>query len=104
MEYFENFTEMWKEKGEMLKEIGCTERAAHAIWAWGIECGRTKNLQQSLVSGSLPTKDVERVMRWLLGYAPSFPKYTEGEGMYYWRKSLRAKIKKELKMVIGNDS
>ena len=60
MKEFENFTEMWKEKGEMLKEIGCTERAAHAIWAWGIECGRAKNLQQSLVSGSLPTTEIEK--------------------------------------------
>ncbi|HRH83555.1 MAG TPA: hypothetical protein PK210_04895 [Bacteroidia bacterium] len=60
-------------------------------------------LHQQLGSGSLPTKDVKKVMRWLLGYAPSFPSYTEGSGMYYWRKALRVKIKRELKMVIGNN-
>lgn len=36
---------------------------------------KIKTLKQGAVSGSLPTKDVKKVMRWLLGYAPSFPNY-----------------------------
>lgn len=39
------------------------------------------NGQQTNVSGSLPKKDVVKVMRWLLGYAPSFPAYEEGQGI-----------------------
>lgn len=62
---------------------------------------KSKALKQGAVSGSLPKKDVEKVMKWLLGYYKSFPCYKEGEGLYYWRKALRVKIKRELGIVFG---